>query len=176
MKKKLPAGGGNQVWVVFDRDQNKDIRQAMRLADDHDIKVAFSTPSFDLWLWLHFAPGPPSQMSADNEQAVRRLNAIPLFEHYGKDGGGKHSDSKPKALNKNQFAALWERRENAVTLARELVDRCWDGTCGAGEKPAAPGHADGCDPVKRDTQTDFYRLIELLGVEGRSVRRPRKNG
>lgn len=175
-KKSLAAGDRGRVWVVFDRDQNKDVHQAMRLAKDNKINVAFSTPSFDLWLWLHFAPGLPSEVSADNERVVRKLNSVPPFEHYGKASGGKNSDSKPKTLNKKQFAELWDQRESAVTLARRLVDRCWDGTCRAKEKPAEPGHAHNCDPMKRDTQTDFYRLMELLGVDGRPAGRPRKNG
>lgn len=168
-KRKLPAGGRNQVWAVFDRDQNPDLREAMRLAEAHGIKVAYSTPSFDLWLWLHFAPGPPAQLSTDNERIVRKLNSVPQFEHYGKDGGGKNSDEKPKSLNGKQFAELWNRRETAVNLARRLADRCWEGHCRAKDEPAASGHADNCDPYKRDTQTDFYRLLELLGVDGRSA-------
>jgi hypothetical protein len=43
-----------QLWALFDRDQHQDIPQAMRAAQDGGVRVAFSHPSFDLWLLLHF--------------------------------------------------------------------------------------------------------------------------
>ncbi|TDC06759.1 RloB domain-containing protein [Actinomadura bangladeshensis] len=172
-KKQLPAADKKQVWVVFDRDENTDIPRAFRLADVHNIEVAFSAPSFDLWLWLHFAPGLPSQSS--NDQILRSLNAVAGFEYYGKRSGGKSSNSNPKRLNDKQRSVLWGKRVDAVRLARKLVDRCWEGHCEAKQKPAESGHADNCDPLRRDTQTDFYRLMELLRVADRSERRHRRS-
>lgn len=156
------------VWVVFDRDEHCDIDEAMRNAYANGIEVAFSTPSFDLWLLLHFAPGPPPRVSGDNKLLVRKLNAVPHFERYGKSSGGRASDSKPKVLNDAQLTALWEERGRAVRLARQLVGRCSSERCTASAKKAEPGHDPTCDPLKRDTQTDFYRLLELLDVDGQA--------
>ena len=165
------------VWAVFDRDQHNDIDEAMRKARKHGVEVAFSTPSFDLWLLLHFASGPPAHVSSDNKLLVRKLNTVQHFERYGRSSGGKASDSKPKILNDAQLTALWTRRGNAVRLARQLVDRCSSGQCRASGQEAEQGHASTCDPLRRDTQTDFYRLLELLGVDGRDgVDRGRRGG
>jgi len=167
-----PDGGNrakHHVWVVFDRDEHRDIDEAMRKAHKNGIEVAFSTPSFDLWLLLHFASGPPPHVSGDNKYLVRKLNAVPHFERYGKSSGGRSSDSKPKVLNDVQLTALWEGREHAVMLARKLVDRCSSRRCAAGEKKAERGHDPTCDPLKRDTQTDFYRLLELLCADDPKV-------
>jgi hypothetical protein len=155
------------VWAVFDRDQHNDVDEAMRTAHRNGVEVAFSTPSFDLWLLLHFASGPPANVSSDNKLLVDKLNAVHRFEHYGKSSGGRASDSKPKILNDAQLTALWANRGNAVRLARQLVDRCTSGRCRANARKAEPGHDPTCHPLKRDTQTDFYRLLELLGVDDR---------
>lgn len=161
-------GGPDQyVWAVFDRDQHNDIDEAMRTASKNGIEVAFSTPSFDLWLLLHFAPGLPANVSSENNQLVRKLNAVRHFERYGRSSGGKGSDSKPKTLNDAQLTALWAKRDNALRLARQLVDRCSRGLCRASSTKAEQGHHWSCDPLKRDTQTDFYRLLELLTDDGR---------
>jgi hypothetical protein len=164
----------DRVWVAFDRDQNHDVDSAIRKALANNIKVAYSTPSFDLWLWLHFAPGRPSLISDDNEHVVKKLNGVPKFEHYGKRSGGKSSDSKPKILNDAQLAELWAKREIAVRWARDLVDNCTSGRCKACEDAGEPGHVATCDPMKRDTQTDFYRLLEVVGVVDAPAKRSRK--
>jgi len=44
-----------QLWAIFDRDQHHDILQAMRDAEAGGVTVAFSHPSFELWLLLHFS-------------------------------------------------------------------------------------------------------------------------
>lgn len=46
----------DQVWVVFDRDSFPPDRfnQALALAAQHNIKVAYSNEAFELWYLLHF--------------------------------------------------------------------------------------------------------------------------
>lgn len=44
----------SDVWVVFDKDDNTDFNEAIKLAEDNGIKVAWSNESFELWLLLHF--------------------------------------------------------------------------------------------------------------------------
>ncbi len=45
-----------QVWCVFDRDifPVKNFNAALRLAEKHGIKVAYSNEAFELWYVLHF--------------------------------------------------------------------------------------------------------------------------
>lgn len=49
--------GYDHVWVVFDTDepdQTDRVRQAVELARQNGINSAFSTPSIEFWLLLHF--------------------------------------------------------------------------------------------------------------------------
>jgi len=82
---ELVAGDGRvQLWALFDRDQHQDIRQAMRDAPGGGVRVAFSHPSFDLWLLLHFTAASGRQgdrvgssiRSCVNARGSRRL--IPI--------------------------------------------------------------------------------------------------
>lgn len=45
-----------QVWCVFDRDvfPEENFNKALRLAEKHGIKVAYSNQAFELWYVLHF--------------------------------------------------------------------------------------------------------------------------
>ncbi len=44
----------SKVWVVFDKDDNADFDEAIKLARENNIEVAWSNESFELWLLLHF--------------------------------------------------------------------------------------------------------------------------
>lgn len=47
---------GDQLWCVFDRDDNKDheLQTAVEYAEKHGYKIAYSNPSFEYWYLLHF--------------------------------------------------------------------------------------------------------------------------
>lgn len=44
----------SDVWVVFDKDDNKDFDEAIALAIEKGLNVAWSNECFELWLLLHF--------------------------------------------------------------------------------------------------------------------------
>lgn len=58
----------NRVWCVFDKDQfpKESIYQAVELATQYGVGVAFSNISFEVWLMDHFA-------KCANEKTVDRL-------------------------------------------------------------------------------------------------------
>lgn len=62
----------DQVWCVFDRDQHANIDQALNLASAHGIKVALSTPCFEVWLILHFEY--TARPFRDCAEVIKRLN------------------------------------------------------------------------------------------------------
>ncbi|GAA2606670.1 RloB family protein [Actinomadura fulvescens] len=163
-RRRLRGKEKNNVWAVFDRDQHSDVDTAIRKAVDNGVKVAFSTPSFDLWLWLHLAPGVPPELSEDNDWVIKQLRTVKEFKDYAKQSGGRDSDDRPKRLNDTQLDKLADKKK-AVELARRLVRRCPSGFCDANEKPGFPGHATNCDPLRRDTTTDIYRILEALGID-----------
>lgn len=44
----------SEVWVVFDKDNNKDFDEAIAFAKSKGLNVAWSNECFELWLLLHF--------------------------------------------------------------------------------------------------------------------------
>lgn len=52
--KKRSLNAYSDVWVVFDRDDNRDFDEAISLAKKEGMNVAWSNESFELWLLLHF--------------------------------------------------------------------------------------------------------------------------
>jgi len=46
----------DEVWAVFDDDQRGNIREAIEMAAQNGVMLAFSRPCFELWLLLHFTP------------------------------------------------------------------------------------------------------------------------
>lgn len=80
------AGSPNpisEIWALFDRDQHPGIPKAFaRLAGHERIHVAFSHPSFDLWLLLHFIAVSDGQ-GGSSEQVHSRLGNCPGFGMFG---------------------------------------------------------------------------------------------
>lgn len=52
--KKRSLKAYSEVWVVFDKDDNKDFDEAITLAKSEGLNVAWSNECFELWLLLHF--------------------------------------------------------------------------------------------------------------------------
>lgn len=44
----------DQVWCVFDKDNNNNFNEAIKIAKKNKINVAYSNPSFEIWYILHF--------------------------------------------------------------------------------------------------------------------------
>lgn len=61
----------SEVWVVFDKDDNEDFDEAIKLAKDNNIKVAWSNESFELWFLLHFQD---LKTSIPRKQYIANLN------------------------------------------------------------------------------------------------------
>lgn len=52
--KKRSLKSYSDVWVVFDKDNNTDFDEAITLARNEGLNVAWSNECFELWLLLHF--------------------------------------------------------------------------------------------------------------------------
>lgn len=59
---------GDEVWVVFDRDEHQRFNEAVNLCNQKGIGVARSDPCFELWLILHLIDFD----KPDDGRAVRR--------------------------------------------------------------------------------------------------------
>lgn len=62
----------DQVWCVFDRDHHANIDQALDMAKANSIKIALSTPCFEVWLLLHFDSS--TRPYTDCAEVIRHLN------------------------------------------------------------------------------------------------------
>lgn len=68
-----------RVWAVFDRDEHPEVPEALHLAQQNKIDVAFSNPCFEIWPLLHLV----DYGAQDGRHAVQsRLSAVmPGYDH-----------------------------------------------------------------------------------------------
>ncbi|MEQ4719074.1 RloB domain-containing protein [Nonomuraea sp. B19D2] len=154
LKKSAKGIKNTEFWAVFDRDENDDVYEAFRLARQNGINVAFSHPHFELWLWLHFAPGLPGRLGGNRAVIPAKLRRIKEFGDFEKIVASHHFEELIKE----------ERQAKAVKLAQRLVSGCPSGRCGQASELGASGHASTCDILLRDPSTDVYRILEVLGL------------
>lgn len=153
----------HQVWALFDRDQHRDVHAAFALLRRHNaeavakpggvrVDIAYSNPSFDLWLLLHFQPVLSPQCGWSG-WVHDKLRKYPGFSGFARDTAGS------KALSQEQASQLmsFERITAAIRNARSLIKACPVSGCSV-----TAGHADRCDPLLRDPSTDVWRLVQGL--------------
>ena len=68
---------GDQVWAVFDRDAHPRFEEAVRLCEQHGVKVARSDPCFELWLILHERV---YDRPCDRREAQRKFECRPEYD------------------------------------------------------------------------------------------------
>ncbi|WP_187281470.1 RloB family protein [Nonomuraea sp. C10] len=145
-----------EIWALFDRDQHRDVGQALDALSGHPkIRVAFSSPSFDFWLYLHYGMYDVPQ-SGCNDHVHRLLAQRPAFAGFG---------GKDKRITRSRAEDLLPRVGKAYANARNLGMRCASGAC------AHPGGAEpGCDLLDQDPSSGMWRLLDSLGVSARFAR------
>jgi hypothetical protein len=76
----------NTVWCIFDKDDFKsNFREGIELADDENIRIAYSIESFELWILLHY-----QNVSIDSKldrndyiQELKKKNRLPGYDKNG---------------------------------------------------------------------------------------------
>lgn len=126
---------GDQLWCVFDCDDNKDneLYEATEYAKKQDYHIAYSNPSFEYWYLLHFEKR--NGHLNDCNAVINILKSKNYLENYEK--------------NVDVFKELLPYQEGAVTRARERVNRL---------------RADRESIICRDSNpvTTVYELVEFL--------------
>ena len=67
----------DECWCVFDVEWPKHhprLKQAIKLAAEHGIRIAISNPCFELWLILHFKDQTSFMSTEDAEKKTRKLD------------------------------------------------------------------------------------------------------
>ena len=114
----------DQVWCVFDRDifPVKNFNAALRLAEKHGIKVAYSNEAFELWYVLHFNY---HQSATARRLYVERLNDL-LGVPYEKN-------------RLDMYERLEDRQEIAIRNAERLLNN-YDPSRPAHDNPSTTVH------------------------------------
>jgi hypothetical protein len=68
----------DEYWCVFDEDEHDKLIEALNLAAEHGVKVAFSGPCIELWFLLHFQD--------QNANIHRRVAQRVAYGHMGCGG------------------------------------------------------------------------------------------
>lgn len=101
-KHGLDPGGDDEVWCVFDVDENEDkIQEAVEKAEESDIKIALSNPCFEIWFLLHFKFR-DTRLTCDD--AIKELKDY--LPQYSK--------------NEDIFYKIVDKRDTAISHAKKL--------------------------------------------------------
>jgi len=126
-------GNCPEVWIVFDKD-HFEIEEAIKLAEDNDIRVAWSNESFELWFLLHFNYRSTAIGRAECLKVVKDEFKKKLKIDYAKN----NKDSYKKLKSKMNIAIA-----NAKRLHQEMK-------------------RDRVTPTKANPCTTVFQLVKLL--------------
>lgn len=102
---------GDQIWCVFDCDDNSDIalRNAGEYAEKQGYKIAYSNPCFEYWYLLHFMKINSHLNGAD--EVLRLLQSKGRLEKYEK--------------SLDVFTDLLPHQNEAIQRAKERLDQLY---------------------------------------------------
>jgi hypothetical protein len=128
----------DEVWCVFDVEQagqREQVNKARTLASQHQIQVALSNPSFEVWLLAHFVR--TKKFFADCDKVIAELNK------YWRSEFKRDYEKNDEQL----YTRLADRTRTAIANARKVREQDW----------ASPS-----DIVDCNSATDVYLLVERL--------------
>lgn len=122
----------DRVWCVFDRDPSRanDTKQrfneALRLAKERDIKVAYSNECFEIWYLLHFNFYDTPIPRADYRKMLTKLLDCD-YEKNNDDMYNKLEDKQPQAIkHSKKILASYQphnpESDNPATTVHLLVE------------------------------------------------------
>lgn len=134
-KGKLISNGesfdpGDEIWCIFDVDDIKEsaLQIAKKLADQNNIEIILSNPSFELWYLLHYEP---VSFSLSNDDLMKKLKRyVPEYDK-AMDVSDKLEPKQRVAIkyseqlfqmHKNNNTNIISRKSNPLTLIYKLVD------------------------------------------------------
>lgn len=123
-----------EIWAVFDRDGHPKIPEALNMALDNGINVAFSNTCFEYWILLHF------------EKATKPFGPCDEILKYIRD---KYDPDYSK--NNDHYFRLADKIETAIENNKWLLKKHWE-------------HEIEENEIKLELNpfTNVYKLIEFL--------------
>jgi len=117
----------DEIWCVFDRDENPPdkLKAALNQARDNDLNIAFSNPCFELWFLLHFQDQ-TAHIERDQAERTLRRKYIKGYEKsldvYGTILPGQAGAiARARDLRKLHHDNGNDKRSNPSTTADKLV-------------------------------------------------------
>lgn len=108
IKHNYPRTKPEHTWCLFDSDRNssQDLVEASRLANQHNINIAFSNPCFEVWYYTHYSNAYSPLVCFDGvDKCLRKIEDL------------RNYDENPKL-----FDILYSRVDTAITNSQSL--RC----------------------------------------------------
>lgn len=107
-KEDIGPENGDKIYCVFDTDVDKNkqkiINEAIRLALENKIEIVISSPCFELWYRLHFSY--TSKKYSTNKELINDLKAF--IPHYEK--------------NKNVYEFIKNKTDDAIKNCKMLEE------------------------------------------------------
>ncbi|WP_155287708.1 RloB family protein [Lacticaseibacillus zhaodongensis] len=130
----------DQVWCVFDRDQfpAERFREAIKLANQEGIHLAYSIESFELWILFHF--------SYFESEIGRKAYIQKIDGYFKKLGFAPYAKNDPDI-----YAKLLDFQHTALANAERLEEK----------QQSEP------DILKRDPITTVNHLVMALNAMGK---------
>lgn len=126
---------GDQVWCVFDRDDNADtaLKNAAEYAKKQGYHIAYSNPCFEYWYLLHFIK--------HNGYLNGSAEVIHMLRHKGR--------IEQYVKSKDFFSELLPHQSEAIVRAKERIEQL---------------SKDGIVVLSRNSNpsTTVYELVEFL--------------
>ena len=104
----------DEIWLVFDKDDNDDFEDAIKLAVSKSYRVAYSNQAVEYWFILHFYDHHGEQLS--------RESYADMINHHINPLGAKYGDSK--IVSREFFDILMSKNpESQKPRYQEAFDR-----------------------------------------------------
>ncbi len=99
---------GDEVWLIFDRDDHKKIPQTFAEAKNANIKIAFSSICFEIWILMHFEYTTRHYTCYEELKSDKLLKYLPEYE------------KSASSLFRNAAGLNGERLQKAIDNAKKL--------------------------------------------------------
>jgi len=122
------------IWAGIDKDQHANLANAIKMAEDNNIKIAFSNVCFEFWVLLHF------------EKCTKPFrNCDEIIKYIRKNYDSDY------LKNNDHFERLKDKIEIAITNNKWLIETHWNFEI-----------KNGTPLYDINPYTDVFHLVKLL--------------
>lgn len=142
----------DQVWCVFDADpkpgnskQAENFNKAIKFAEKHDLKIAYSNQAFEYWLILHFEDHQGGSMNRNDYSGKLNNYLRPFRVKYDGDASKIIHDDFFEILDGVDSKTKVARKQLAIKRAERIYN-----------------NLDHSNPAKNESSTSVFKLVQEL--------------